>query len=133
MSRRDAEQLVCPTCGREYAASERFCADCGVPLAYAAALEGATTQPVSELRREARKVKAAYTGGELVRVTGARTQAEAELIQALLLNAGVPSMLRSASGISAGYMPGPYDVMVPEAGLRAAREVLPVSERGAER
>jgi hypothetical protein len=125
MSRSGEDELLCPTCRRTYSTSERFCADCGVPLAYPAALEGATEQPVSELRRAARRVKPAYTRGKLVRLTAARTQMEAELIQGLLLNAGVPSLLTSPTGISARYMPGPCEVMVPEAALEAAREVLP--------
>ena len=104
-----------------------------MPLVYAAALERGPAQPVSELRRQARRVKPGYTGGRLVRLTGAQTPAEAELIQGLLLEAGVPSLLQSASGISMRYMPGPCEVMVPEAGLQAAREALRVGERDAER
>ena len=103
-----------------------------MPLVYAEVLEHGPQQPVSELRRQARKVKPAYTGGKLVRLTGARTQPEAELIQGLLLDAGVPSLLRSAPGISLPYMPGPCEVMVPEAGLQAAREALRLQERGGE-
>jgi hypothetical protein len=126
---RDHERLVCPTCGRESAADERLCPACGVPLAYPAALEGRTEEPASELRRDARRVKPAYTGGRLVRVAGVRNPAEGELVRGLLLDAGVPSMLQSSSGAGLPYMPGPCDVLVPEAGLQAAREALRVSER----
>ena len=133
MAPSNENELICPSCRREYAPDERLCADCGVPLVYPAALEGATGAPVSELRRQARKVKAAYTGGRLVRVVGARTQPEAELIQGLLLEAGVPSLLQRPSGVGVRYMPGPCDVMVPEAGLQAAREVLLQSDLSEER
>ena len=133
MPRTDENELTCPSCRRAFAADERFCADCEVPLVYPAALEGATGTPVSELRRQARKVKPAYTGGRLVRVVGARTQPEGELIQGLLLEAGVPSLLQRSSGVGVRYMPGPCDVMVPEAGLQVAREVLLQSELSEER
>jgi hypothetical protein len=123
------ERLICPACGRPRAAEERFCASCGVPLAYEAALEGHTAEPVSELRRDARRVKPTYTAGRLVRVAGAQNQPEGELIQRLLLDAGVPSMLQSAAGAGLPYMPGPYDVLVPEAALQAAREALLVNEQ----
>ena len=124
MPARADDRLVCPSCGRAYDDDERFCPTCGVPLAYAAALEGRTAQPVSELRREARRVKPAYTGGELVRLTGAQNESEGEMIQGLLLDAGVPSMLRRSPGPGLPYMPGPCEVLVPEAGLQAAREAL---------
>lgn len=130
MTGREQDQLVCPSCGRAGSEDERFCPTCGVPLAYAAALEGRTEEPASELRRDARRVKPAYTGGELVRVTGAQNPAEGELIRGLLLDAGVPSVLRS-TGVGLPYMPGPCEVMVPEAGLQAAREALRVRERPA--
>jgi hypothetical protein len=99
-----------------------------VPLVYPAALEGGGEQPVSELHRQARKIKPGYTGGKLVRVAGAQSQSEAELIQGLLLEAGVPSLLQRAT-VGVVYMAGPCDVMVPEAGLQAAREALLVNER----
>ena len=74
----------------------------------------------------ARKVKPQYTEGELVRVAGGRNQAEAELIQGMLLEEGVPSMLRRTRGFDVPDMlaAGPRDVMVPASGAGAAREVL---------
>ena len=54
--------------------------------------------PVSAAHARARKIKPQYSEGDLVRVAGARNQAEAELIQGLLLEEGVPSMLRRSRG-----------------------------------
>ena len=50
----------------------------------------ASRQPVTAAHARARKIKPQYTEGDLVRVAGARNQAEAELIQGLLLEEGVP-------------------------------------------
>jgi hypothetical protein len=64
--------------------------------------------------------------GELVRVAGARNQAEAEFIQGLLLEEGVPSLLRRTAGFDVPdfLAAGPRDVLVPSAGVVTAREVL---------
>ncbi len=93
-----------------------------MPLTYASRDEG----DVSDAHARARKIKPQYSEGDLVRVAGARHQAEAELIQGLLLEEGVPSMLRRTRGFDVPDMlaAGPRDVMVPEAGAEAAREVL---------
>jgi Putative prokaryotic signal transducing protein len=83
-------------------------------------------EPLSEAHGRARKINPAYTEGELVRVAGGRNQAEAELIQGLLLEEGVPSILRRTAGFDVpDYLAaGPRDVLVPEAGAEAARELL---------
>jgi hypothetical protein len=83
-------------------------------------------EPLSEAHGRARKINPAYTEGELVRVAGGRNQAEAELIQGLLLEEGVPSILRRTAGFDVpDYLAaGPRDVLVPHAGAEAAREVL---------
>jgi hypothetical protein len=83
-------------------------------------------EPVSEAHGRARKVNPAYTEGRLVRVAGGRNQAEAELIQNLLLEEGVPSVLRRTAGFDVPdfLAAGPRDVMVPLAGAETAREVL---------
>jgi hypothetical protein len=116
-----AEELVCPTCGAGYGPDERFCATCHVPLTYAKA-----AAPVSEAQRRARKIKPQLAEGSLVRVIGARNQAEAEFIQGLLLEEGVPSVLRRSAGFDVPdfLAAGPRDVLVPESGLVTAREVL---------
>jgi hypothetical protein len=83
-------------------------------------------EPLSEAHGRARKIEPRYTEGRLVRVAGGRNQAEAELIQGLLLEEGIPSMLRRTAGFDVPdfLAAGPRDVLVPEAGSDAAREVL---------
>jgi hypothetical protein len=73
-----------------------------------------------------RKIDPVMIEGELVKVAGGRNQAEAELIQGLLLEWGVPSMLRRTAGFDVPdfLAAGPRDVLVPEAGAETAREVL---------
>ena len=81
---------------------------------------------VSERHARARKIKPQLTEGRLVRVAGARNQAEGEFIQGLLLEEGVPSMLRRSAGFDVPdfLAAGPRDVLVPESALATAREVL---------
>jgi Putative prokaryotic signal transducing protein len=122
------EPLACPSCGALHPASERFCATCGMPLVHAdrTSLE----RPVSAAHERARKIRPQYTEGALVRVAGARNQAEAELIQGLLLEEGIPSMLRRTAGFDVpDYLAaGPRAVLVPEAAAEAARELLHQAE-----
>src|SRR5438270_12843570 len=119
-----AEPLVCPSCATTYPLDERFCSRCRMPLVYAGGL--GVDQPVTEQHERARKVKPQYAEGELVRAAYARNQAEAEFIQGLLLEEGIPSLLRRARGFDVPdfLAAGPRDVMVPQSGAAAAREVL---------
>jgi hypothetical protein len=82
--------------------------------------------PLSEAHGRARKVNPVYTEGRLVRVAGGRNQAEAEFIQNILLEEGVPSVVRRTAGFDVPdfLAAGPRDVMVPLAGAEAARDVL---------
>ena len=61
-----------------------------------------------------------------MRVAGGRHQAEAELIQGMLIEEGVPSLLRRSPGFDVPdfLAAGPRDVFVPESGADAARQVL---------
>jgi hypothetical protein len=79
-----------------------------------------------ELRQRVRKIKPQLSEGELVRVIGAANQAEAEMIQGMLLEEGVPSMVRRASGsdVPDFLAAGRRDIMVPASGAATAREVL---------
>ena len=122
-----AGPLVCPKCARPYSLDERFCPECGMPLVYAGRAEHA---PMSDAQQRARKVKREFTGGELVRVAGGRTQAEAELIQNMLLEEGIPSILRRTRGFDVPdfLAAGPRDVMVAEAAYEPARRLLQDAE-----
>ena len=83
-------------------------------------------EPLNEAHARARKIDPRYTEGKLVRVAGGRNQAEAEFIQGLLLEEGVPSILRRTAGFDVPdfLAAGPRDVMVPESGAAAAQDVL---------
>ncbi len=116
------DELHCPACGASYGEPERFCPACKLPLVRA---EG-VIETVGERHERARKVKPQFTEGRLVRVAGARNQAEAEFIQGLLLEEGVPSMLRRSAGFDVPdfLAAGPRDILVPEAAVATARDVL---------
>lgn len=83
----------------------------------------------SAAHERARKINPAYAEGELVKVGWAGNQAEAELIQGLLLENGVPSTLSRSMGFDVPdfLAAGPRDIFVPAAGVDAARELLPDS------
>lgn len=95
-----------------------------MPLVYAGP---ATVEvPRDRAHEQARKIRPEYTRGPLVRVGWGRNQAEAELIQNLLIEEGVPSILRRSAGADVPdfLAAGPRDVLVPESGAEAAREAL---------
>jgi hypothetical protein len=121
------DSLVCPRCALSHPLSERFCRNCGMPLVYAGTRE---EEPVTVAHERARKVRPQYARGDLRRVTGARSLADGELIQSILLDQGIPSMLRRARGFDVPdfLAAGPRDVLVPESGYEAAREVLAGSD-----
>ena len=120
--------LVCPSCATGHEDGERFCERCGVPLVEA---EPAALKE-SESRERARKIRPQYAEGPLVKVVGARNQAEAELLQGMLLEEGVPSMMRRSGGFDVPdfLASGPRDILVPASGADAARQVLQLPEPG---
>lgn len=98
-----------------------------MPLVYAGTRDLA---PITEAHEKARKVKPQYVGGELIRVAGGRNLAEAELIQGMLLEEGIPSMQRRARGsdVPDFLAGGRRDIMVPQAAYEAAHALLSETE-----
>ena len=128
---RTGEALVCPGCGARADAEERFCPVCGLPLVFDVAPGpegegGEAAEEISEQRRRARLIKPQLAEGPLVKVAWVRNQAEGEFLQSLLLEAGVPSLLRRSAGFDVPDMlfAGPRDVMVAASGVDVAREAL---------
>jgi hypothetical protein len=81
---------------------------------------------VDERTERARKIQPRYARGETVRVAVAGNLAEAELMQNILLEEGIPSMLRRSGGFDVPdfLAAGPRDLLVPASGAEAARELL---------
>jgi Putative prokaryotic signal transducing protein len=123
----DGGPLACPRCARKHSLEERFCRDCGMPLVHVGRLD---EEPITEAQERARKVKPQYTGGELVKVAGGRNQAEAELIQGMLLEEGIPSVQRRTRGFDVPdfLAAGPRDILVPQAAAEDARALLAQAE-----
>jgi len=118
-----SQPLACPSCARKYPLTERFCADCEMPLVY---VGRGDEEPITEAHEKARKVRPEYLGGDLVKAAFAKNLAEAQLIQGILLEEGIPSVERRSRGFDVPdfLAGGPRDILVPQAGLEAARELL---------
>lgn len=119
-----AQPLVCPSCAEPHPLDERFCRVCRMPLVYSGPL--GIDEPLSDRHARVRKIDPRYTEGDLVRVAGAMHQPEAEFVQGLLLEEGIPSTLRRTRGFDVPEMlaAGPRDVLVPASAHDAARDVL---------
>jgi uncharacterized protein YbaR (Trm112 family) len=131
MSAESPEPLACPNCARKYPLSERFCPDCEMPLVYVGRGE---EEPITEAQERARKVKPQYLGGDLVKAGFARNLAEAELIQGILLEEGIPSVQRRTRGFDVPdfLAAGPRDILVPQAAEETARALLTEAGSGEE-
>lgn len=102
-----------------------------MPLVYSDdARSGATGEarsgPATPTRQRALKVNPEYSRGEPVRVAFTRNQAESDLVQNILLEEGIPSMARRTRGFDVPdfLAAGPRDVLVPQSGAHAARDLL---------
>jgi hypothetical protein len=94
-----------------------------MPLVYVGRAE---EEPITDAHGRARKIKPQYTRGELVRVGTGHNLAEAEMIQGILLEEGIPSLQRRSAGFDVPdfLAGGPRDVLVAESARDAARELL---------
>ena len=78
------------------------------------------------IRNLKQEVEAQLAEGNFVKVAGAESQAEAEFLQGLLREEGVPSSLRRGRGFDVPdfLAAGPRDVLVAQSDVRVARDVL---------
>jgi hypothetical protein len=125
----EAQPLACPKCARRFSLDERFCPDDGMPLVY---VGNKGEGPITEPHERAARVKPEFTGGELVRVAGGRNLAEAELIQGILLDQGIPSVQRRQRGFDVPdfLAAGPRDILVPQAAAQEALALLTDADMG---
>jgi hypothetical protein len=120
------DPLVCPACGKGHLYDQRFCTRCDTPLVFAPGVRGDGDTGDREALERLRKIRPEFARGELTRVATARHQAEAEMLQGMLLEEGIPSLLRRSGGFDVPdfLASGPRDVLVPAAGAMIARELL---------
>jgi hypothetical protein len=97
-----------------------------MPLTYADVEVG----EVTETQARARKVQPQYGEGPLVKVGWARNQAEAEWLAGMLLEEGIPSVVRRNAGFDVPdfLAGGPRDILVAQSGADLARDMLRVRE-----
>ena len=116
---------MCPACAGREDGTERLCSRCGAPLVLVGE-PAAEEAPRSEAHARARKVRPELARGNLVRVAAGRNQAEAELIQGILIEEGIPSLVRRSAAFDVPdfLAAGQRDVLVAESGAGAARELL---------
>jgi hypothetical protein len=76
------------------------------------------------------RVRPQFAKGQLTRVGTARNQAEAEMMEGLLLEQGIPSLVRRTGGFDVPdfLAAGPRDILVPASGAALARELLGTEE-----
>jgi hypothetical protein len=76
------------------------------------------------------RVRPEFAKGPLTKVGWARNQAEADLIEGLLLDQGIPALVRRSGGADVpDYLAaGPRDILVPATGAALARELLGTDE-----
>lgn len=120
-------ELICPRCALAHDLDQTLCSQCGMPLAYTSRTG---EEPVTQTHEKAEKVSARYSEGKPMKAGFARNQAEAELIQGMLLEEGIPSFLRRSAGFDVPdfLASGPRDVMVSESALADARQLLSATE-----
>jgi Putative prokaryotic signal transducing protein len=102
-----------------------------MPLVYMGRADG---PPITEAQERARKVKPQYVGGGQVKVAFAQNLSEAELIQGILLEEGIPSVQRRSRGFDVPdfLAAGPRDILVPQAAEASARTLLADARVGGE-
>lgn len=113
---------TCPFCGCEFEVGASACPSCDLPLLTGEpARVGAVATSVAPKRE--------FAVGELRCVTVASNQAEADMLEGLLRSEGIPCIVRRSLGsdVPDFLAAGRRDILVPEGGLAAARDLLMLS------
>jgi hypothetical protein len=76
------------------------------------------------------RVRPEFAKGRLVPVGWARNQAEADMMEGLLLEQGIPALVRRTGGADVPdfLAAGPREILVPASGAALARELLGTDE-----
>ena len=76
------------------------------------------------------RVRPQYAKGQLTKVGWARNQAEADLMEGLLLEQGIPALVRRSGGFDVPdfLAAGPREILVPAPSASLARELLGTPE-----
>lgn len=132
----DAEN-TCPFCGVEFERDAGACPSCDLPLLSADEIEtanllaqsGESPENAARLGMIAvadRRPRPEYTIGDLRRVVVATNQAEADMLEDMLQSEGIPCVVRRAgrADLPDFGASGQREILVPEGGLSAARDLL---------
>lgn len=124
-----SEPLLCPKCATSHGLDQELCPSCGQPLVYHGEPEDKVGPGPARLVENV-DINPEFSVGELMKVGWGRNQAQAEFVQNLLAEYGIPSILRRSAGFDVPdfLAAGPRDVLVPESAATAAREVLRESD-----
>jgi hypothetical protein len=135
-------QNTCPFCGVEFEHGASACPSCDLPLLTAdeiatanlraAATDSESIARVGMLAVADRRPRPEYTIGDLRRVVVATNQAEADMLEDMLRSEGIPCVVRRASRADLPDFgaSGQREILVPEGGLSAARDLLLITPLG---
>lgn len=110
---------TCPFCGCEFEIGTSACPSCDLPLFTGEPARVGAVATSAAPRRE-------FAIGDLRCVTVAANQAEADMLEGLLRSEGIPCIVRRSFGsdVPDFLAAGRRDILVPEGGLAAARDLL---------
>lgn len=112
---------TCPYCGCEFELGASACPSCDLPL-----LTGDIAAPATRGAVVVTAARPEFATGGLRRVAIASNQAEAEMVESLLRSEGIPCIVQRSPGADVPdfLAAGRRDILVPESGLAAARDLL---------
>jgi len=126
---------ICPFCGVEFEHGATACPSCDLPLI--------TPDRIASVNARARagervgtlavagRPRPEYSAGDLRRAALAMNQAEADMLEDMLRSEGIPCVVRRSqrADLPDFGASGQREILVPEGGLAAARELLNVDSQ----